>query len=304
MHKNIHFTKFAFAGFILLFQIFSAQILGTRLDKKTLALGEVGKYTINISNLQGKAVQIAPKNELLPFHFEEIKDSTSVTPDFYDRNITFAVFEEGKFTIPALDIKVGNEAFTTIPYEIEVINTASKDDQISDIMGNKKVELKFTDYWEMYKWYVLAALIVIAIIFATIFIIKYARKQKTAPKVRTNLTLKELSALQKKKYIEKNEYRSFYVELIDISRNFITNQFHLPANVLLTDDLIELMKKTNSISPENEKILEEIFLRGDLVKFAKTFPDKALMQKDFDEIKQFVKSSAKDLELETLRNGV
>ena len=304
MRINSNITKFAFAGFILIFQFFSSQTLGSKLDKKTLALGEVGTYKINISGLQGKSVLIAPKNELLPFHFEVVKDSIATTPDLYDRTITFSVFEEGKFQIPALDIKIGGELYHTIPYNIEVINTANKDDQITDIMNNKKVKLKFTDYWEMYKWYILAGSALIAAIFAIIFIIKYGKKQRSSPKLTTNLTLKELNALQKKKYIENNQYRSFYVALIDITRDFITTQYHLPANVLLTDDLIDLMKKTNSISPENEKMLEEIFLRGDLVKFAKTFPDQELMQKDIEDIKSFVKLSAKELELDNLRNGV
>ena len=304
MRKNIFIKKFAFASFILLFQLFYTQTLGSRLDKKTLALGEVGTFTINISNLNGKAVKIAPKNELLPFHFEEVKDSISVTPDFYERIITFAVFEEGKYKIPDIEIKIGNEQYNTVPYEIEVVNTATKDDEISDIMNNKSVNLQIKDYWDLYKWYILGVLIVIALIFAIIFIIKYAKRQKSSPKVTTNITLKELSALKKKKYIENDEYRSFYVELIDITRKFIKTQFHLPADVLLTDDLIDVLKKTNSISPENEKTLEEIFLRGDLVKFAKTFPDQQLMLKDFDQIKDFVKNSAKELELENLRNGV
>jgi hypothetical protein len=34
------------------------------------------------------------------------------------------------------------------------------------------------------------------------------------------------------------------------------------------------MKNTNKISTENEKVVEDIFLRGDLVKFAKIFPIK------------------------------
>ena len=94
------------------------------------------------------------------------------------------------------------------------------------------------------------------------------------------------------------------MELIDISRNFITKQYKIPADVLLTDDLIDVMKMNNSISPENEKIIEEIFLRGDLVKFAKIFPDQENMQNDFDQLKTFVKRSSKDLEVEQLRTGV
>ena len=110
--------------------------------------------------------------------------------------------------------------------------------------------------------------------------------------------------LEKKKYAEKGNYRMFYVELIDITRAFLVKQYHIPADVLLTDDLIDLMKKNNTISQENERVVEDVFLRGDLVKFAKTFPDKATMEKDLTEITDFVKRSSKDLEFENLRKDV
>ena len=281
-----------------------SQTLGSKLDKKTLALGEAGVFRVNISNLQGKDVVSAPKNELLPFHFEEIKDSISKQPDNYERVIEFAVFEEGKFTIPALDFKIGGELFHTIPYEVEVINTAQKGDKINDIMKNKEVKLQVQDYWQMYKWYVLGILILIALIFVIYQIVKYGKKRKNSPQVMTNQTLKDLENLRKKKYIEDGNYRSFYVELLDISRTFMTKQYKIPADVLLTDDLIDVMKLNNAISPDSEKMIEEIFLRGDLVKFAKTFPDQEMMTQDFEHLKKFVKNSTKDVEAEQLRTGV
>ena len=73
---------------------------------------------------------------------------------------------------------------------------------------------------------------------------------------------------------------------------------------MLTDDLIVLMKENNTISQDNEKIVEDVFLRGDLVKFAKTFPDKEVMEKDFAEIRAFVQRSSKDIEFENLRKDV
>lgn len=290
--------------FILLNLFGFSQTLSSKLDKETLALGEVGILRIQISNLQSKDVQSAPKNELLPFHFEEVKDSTSKKADTYDRIIEFAIFEEGNFTIPELEFKVNGRILKTIPYQIEVINTAQKGDQINDIMKNKAVHLDVQDYWQLYKWYILGALIVLALIFVIYQLIKYGKRRKDSPVVMTNQTLRELDQLKKKKYIETGNYRSFYVELIDISRNFITKQYKIPADVLLTDDLIDVMKMNNSISPENEKIIEEIFLRGDLVKFAKIFPDQENMQNDFDQLKTFVKRSSKDLEVEQLRTGV
>lgn len=281
-----------------------SQILSSSLEKKTIALGEVNHIVITISNLNNEKVSAAPENELLPFHFEEVKDSISQTKDIYYRRIEFAVFDEGKFTIPELEFKVGGKILKTIPYEIDVINTAQKTDPINDIMNNKEVKLNVTDYWELYKFYILAAIALIALIIAIIIIVKYGRKSKDSPVVATNQTLKELDSLKKKKYVETGNYRSFYVELIDISRKFIAKQYRLPADVLLTDDLIDLMKKNNTISQENERVVEDVFLRGDLVKFAKTFPDKATMEKDLKEITAFVKRSSKDLEFENLRKDV
>ena len=190
----------------------------------------------------------------------------------------------------------------TIPYEITVYNPVNADEQISDIMNNKQVELGWKDYWEMYKWYVLGAFIVIALLFVFLGMFKngvFGKNNKEKPSI--HKTLLDLKNLEKKKYAENGNFRMFYVELIDITRDFLTKQYRIPADVLLTDDLIDLMKHTNKISTENEKVVEEIFLRGDLVKFAKTFPTKELMQKDFGEIYDFVERSTVDIEAEHLR---
>jgi len=297
--KNLAILLFIFSSVFTF-----SQTLSSKLNKQTLALGEPGILRIQITDLQAKDVQAAPQNELLPFHFEEIKDSIDKKAETYDRIIEFAVFEEGKFTIPALDFKIGGKLYHTIPYEVEVVNTAQKGDVINDIMKNKEVNLDVRDYWELYKWYILGALILLALIFVIYQIVKYAKRQKSSPAVMTNQTLKQLDQLKRKNYIETGNYRLFYVELLDISRNFITKQYKIPADVLLTDDLIDVLKVNNAISPENEKIVEDIFLRGDLVKFAKIFPDQKDMQEDFDRLRNFVKTSTKDLETEQLRNGV
>jgi hypothetical protein len=294
--------KIFISFFILISSFGSGQTLSSNLDKTTLALGEVAVFKIQIIDVNGENVQIAARNELLPFHFEMVNDSIASQKDIYLRSVKFAVFQEGKFTIPVIEVKVGDKILKTGPYEVEVINTAKKGDEINDIMKNKEVKLDVKDYWEMYKFYILLALLIIAIIVLIIGIVKWGRKQKGSPAVTTNQTLKDLEKLRKKNYIETENFRAFYVELIEISRAFITKQYQIPADVLLTDDLVTYMKSTNAISQENEKIVEEIFLRGDLVKFAKTIPDQEIMSKDFAEIREFVKRSTKDIEVENLRS--
>lgn len=281
-----------------------SQTLYSVLEKRKITLGESNIYKIKIENLEGAPVEIAPKNELLPFHFEEIKDSVNLQGDLYERIIEFAIFEEGTFTIPAFDVKVGGKLLKTIPYEVEVISKVQQGDQIHDIMQNKSLKMSIADYWELYKWYVLGGGAVLALVFLLWQFYKYGKKKSSSPVVATNQTLKLLEALKKKKYIEKGNFRAFYVELIDLTRQFITKQYQIPADVLLTDDLVEMMKQNQTISVENEALIEEVFQRGDLVKFAKTFPDQVTMEQDFENIRAFVKRSAKDLEFENLRKEV
>ena len=288
--------------FFLLGVLAFSQTLSSNLSKDKIALGEKVTFRVSVNNLKGRDVISMPKNELLPFHFEETKDDITKTFDNYSRTIEFQIFDEGKYTIPPLEFSINGEVLKTIPYEITVYNPVNADEQISDIMNNKQVELGWKDYWEMYKWYVLGAFIVIALLFVFLGMFKngvFGKNNKEIPSI--HKTLLDLKNLEKKKYAENGNFRMFYVELIDITREFLTKQYRIPADVLLTDDLIDLMKHTNKISTENEKVVEEIFLRGDLVKFAKTFPTKELMQKDFGEIYDFVERSTVDIEAEHLR---
>ena len=288
--------------FFLLGVLAFSQTLSSNLSKDKIALGEKVTFRVSVNNLKGRDVISMPKNELLPFHFEETKDDITKTFDNYSRTIEFQIFDEGKYTIPPLEFSINGEVLKTIPYEITVYNPVNADEQISDIMNNKQVELGWKDYWEMYKWYVLGTFIVIALLFVFLGMFKngvFGKNNKEKPSI--HKTLLDLKNLEKKKYAENGNFRMFYVELIDITREFLTKQYRIPADVLLTDDLIDLMKHTNKISTENEKVVEEIFLRGDLVKFAKTFPTKELMQKDFGEIYDFVERSTVDIEAEHLR---
>ncbi len=289
---------------LLVFGISFSQVLSSHLSKNRVQLGEVVQLQISINNLQSKNIVAAPKNKLLPYHFEVLKDDISQGKDLYSRNIDFQIFDEGTYTIPELEFLIDGVPQKTIPYTIDVYNSAQASDQLNDIMNNKEVKLTWNDYWQMYKWYVLGILGIIALIILIIAFLKYVKRPKNTPKEQTNQTLKELEVLRKKKYIEQGDYRSFYVELIDITRNFITKQYRIPADVLLTDDLIEVMKKNNAISQGNEEIIEKIFLRGDLVKFAKVFPNKEMMEIDFEQIKTVVKQSTQEIEAELLRTGV
>ena len=268
-----------------------AQQLSTSLDKQKIELGETAVFKVKIENLNQKNVISAPKNGLLPFSFEETKDSISENPNSYERIIEFTIYEEGKHSIPALEFKIGEEIHRTTPYEIEVTNPTQQSEEINDIMPNEEVKLSLSDYWEMYKNYFFGGLVILGILgFVFLFIlnrkVKNLRVENPALK-----TLKKLEQLKNKKLIEKSEYRLFYVELIEICRGYLADNKHIPANILLTEDLIDLMKSKHYISDEEIEVFEKVLTRGDLVKFAKTIPEKNTMESDFDSIKNIVYST-------------
>lgn len=284
--------------------LFSGQQVSSMLDKNTIELGEVTTLIIKATQLNGSEVTAKPKDKLLPFHFEIVKDSIAISEEEYYRVVDFTIYEEGIFTLPELDFIINDNLYQTVSYQVTVVNPVGENDKMYDIMNNKELSLSLADYWELYKFYVLVALLIIAIILMLIGIIKYFRREKNTPEQKSHQALKMLTLLEKKKYIEQLKYRLFYVELIDITRRFITEQYRIPADILLTDDLVHLMKDTEMISTENENLLEEVFTRGDQVKFAKMIPDKETMINDINNIKKFVRQSVKDIELENLRTGV
>lgn len=297
-----------FRIYILFIFSFAASLRGqtlySSLDKNIVEVGEPNVYRIKIDGVNAKDVAAAPKNELLPFHFEVIKDSIIRSQDMYERTVEFSIFQEGDFRIPPLDFVIDGRKFSTIPYEIKVTNPAQAGDPIIDIMNNKELPLGIRDYWQMYKWYILGTLAVAALALALWQILRYGRKLRR-PEVRaTNSTLRQLEDLRKKNYLQAGDFRSFYVGLIEITRHFLSTQYHFPAEVLLTEDLIEYLQKNSTISEENEKAVSGVLLRGDNAKFAKIFPEAQQAVQDFENIKAFVKRSSKDLELQNLRQDV
>lgn len=277
---------------LFLTNISLAQTLSSSLSKKKIDLGEVITMKINVQNLQGKEVISAQKNGLLPFNFEEYRDDIQQDKNQYTRTIEFTILDEGTFQIPALEFKIGDEIQRTIPYEIEVINPAQKGDEIKDIMPNHQVKLDFMDYWELYKIHILGILAILGGVFGFIL----WKKGRKMPMKITNKNPKQealefLNLLRNKNYPTNGEYRLFYIDLQKIIRKFLGERYSIPAHILLTDDLVEAIQKSEEISTENKKILAEILTRGDWVKFAKVIPNQSDMKQDLEKIESWIKNS-------------
>ena len=280
--------KFYTLLIFLLTNFISGQTLSSSLNKNNVDLGEHIILNIHIRNLQGKNVISAQKNRLLPFYFEETKDEIYQNNKEYRRTIEFSILDEGKFILPSLEFKIGDSIHKSIPYEIKVTNPNKKNEEISDIMPNQEIELGIMDYLSLYQNQIFIFLIILGSILMFIFIKKRSVKKKISPNISPNKFPHDLAQLKTKKLIENGEYRLFYIKLLEIIRDFLQNTYQIPADILLTDDLIDFIKKSHILSKENSNTLEEILTRGDLVKFAKNIPSSKMMQTDLENVENFI----------------
>ena len=276
--------KFYTLLIFLLTNFISGQTLSSSLNKNNVDLGEHIILNIHIRNLQGKNVISAQKNGLLPFYFEETKDEIYQNNKEYRRTIEFSILDEGKFILPSLEFKIGDSIHKSIPYEIKVTNPNKKNEEISDIMPNQEIELGIS----LYQNQIFIFLIILGSILMFIFIKKHSAKKKISPTISLNKFLHDLAQLKTKKLIESGEHRLFYIKLLEIIRDFLQSKYQIPADILLTDDLIDFIKKSHILSKENIKILEELFTHGDLVKFAKSIPSSEMMQADLENVENFI----------------
>ena len=248
--------KFYTLLIFLLTNFISGQTLSSSLNKNNVDLGEHIILSIHIRNLQGK--------------------------------IEFSILEEGEFALPSLEFKVGDSIHKSIPYEIKVTNPNKKNEEISDIMPNQEIKLGIIDYLSLYQNQIFIFLIILGSILMFIFIKKRSVKKKISPTISPNKFLHDLAQLKTQKLIESGENRLFYIKLLEIIRDFLQSKYQIPADILLTDDLIDFMKKSHILSEENSNTLEEILTRGDLVKFAKNIPSSKMMQTDLENVENFI----------------
>ncbi len=274
------------------------QILGTRIEKDKIQVAEPTEFRILISGVRNPKVEIPNLKSVFPHHIEIIKDSlvSANQSSGYERIFQITSYETGTFKIPEFTINVNGKALKTVGYELEVINNVSENDPMAENAMPSQVDLGLREYWEMYKFYVLGGLIGLALLFLVVFITKYYRKQQKPDVKLKNKYLRQLKELKKKNYGEENQ-REYYIILTEILRNYLSISKKIPADVLLTDDLINNLRAKNTFTSEVTGNISQFLLRSDEIKFAKKRTSLTTMREDFDLVKNLVETAVpEDLE--------
>tara|TARA_R110002012_G_scaffold322083_1_gene554903 strand:- start:81922 stop:83586 length:1665 start_codon:yes stop_codon:yes gene_type:complete len=197
-------------------------------------------------------------------------------------------FDSGAYTIPRQKIIINDKTLFTDSLKV-MVNPVIVDTLKQGLYAIKpiiSVEKSSSNWWKI----LLIVLLAIAIVSALLYWFIWRKKPLTEeekiallpPYDRAKLALKQLD---EHRYLETDAYKEYYSELTLAIRRYLDEKVYDHALESTTDELISrlrLLKDGNQIdlSLETIKNLESIFKRADLVKFAKSAPDKELVKFD------------------------
>jgi hypothetical protein len=149
---------------------------------------------------------------------------------------------------------------------------------------------------EILPW-ILLALLVSAIIWLVIRLIKKFRREKKEEIVPAIIepahviAFRELEKLQNEKLWQNGETKKYYVRLTEIIRQYLENRFGINSLELTTSETLEALVKTGFKKDDSYNKLRSVLTGADLVKFAKYKPDPAENESAFANSYEFVSAT-------------
>ena len=284
--------RLVFFAFTFLFLPFcsSAQVTSS-IDSSTIKIGEQIIYKIEVITDTTNLVVFPEGQTFMPL---EVIDSYDIDTTKQDAKFNLikkyglTQFDSGVYTIPRQKIVIGDKTFLTDSLKVMVnpviVDTLKQG--LYDIKPIIQVEKAKSNWFK----YLLFVLITIGLVASLIYWLVWRKKplseeEKIAllpPYDRAKLALEKLD---ESNYLEYDEFKAYYSELTLAIRKYLDEKVYDHALESTTDELISrlrLLKDGNQIdlSQETIKNLESIFKRADLVKFAKSAPDKELAKLD------------------------
>ncbi|MDR1005554.1 MAG: hypothetical protein LBL74_01645 [Bacteroidales bacterium] len=281
-----------------------AQRIKVEISKDTIYIGQ--RITLSFSlPVTGDALDpvVAPTDtlEMLSASHNIIKQNDKSIARF---EAIFTSFIEGRHSIPSLTIIEMDSArnkerkyytdsinFVVAAYPVDTAKIEPKD--IKPIL-----EEKFTISEIAPLLWALLGLIAVSV--GVFFLIRYlkhkqplphSRYKKPEPKEPADVrALKALEDLKSKHLSEQGQKKSYYSEMTDILRNFLTEGFGVYAMEMTTSEIISsLQMQLSKITDEENLVrLRYILSTADLVKFAKYEPDGAIDDKCLTMSKDFI----------------
>ena len=254
-------------------------IVEASIDTASIKIGEQISYKITIHNQENI---VFPDLELIG-SLELVRSTNKVKfKNSLVKEYIITSFDSGSFTIPRQKIDIKGIKFFTDSILVKVSDI--KIDTLKQAMhGIKKSIIRQKYVFDDFVPYMTWGIPLLVLLICYLLFLKYynkPKKKKIIPSIPPFEQAKDsLEKLDSKQYLANENYKDYYVELTEILRLYIERKYNIPALESTTDELLSMIEdfkkmKTLDISDYNQKELAVFLKESDLIKFAKSIPDK------------------------------
>lgn len=275
-------NKFSLSFFLILFCAhFSLAQLDTKIDRDHIKIGEEIHYSLSVPISSSTNLKLPQLKDTLSFHIEILDQKVDTIFENEQKlivqKLTLTSYDAGEFLIRSLPVIIDSDTLLSHSFQIKVDDVEIDSANLQGFTIKPIMEEEFTwkDYWNQYRNYILGGILLI-VLFLVLWM--FLKRKKESRKIIPLKSPKEeakdaLKKLDKKKYLEKSAVNPYYSELSYIIRRYLGRVYEFSSLELLSDDLVEHIKKHTPLEKEEVEKLKQFLFDSDLVKFAKSIPE-------------------------------
>ena len=253
----------------------------TQIDTTDITIGEPIHLEIQLPLKEGqKVVWVSTENpSIAPLEIVESRLDTVQNKEKKTlvQRLRLTSFEAGNYSLSSLPIVVDEDTLLTAAFQITVHDVEIDSSFLTGfpIKPIMEEELTAMDYYKEFQFIVLALAVILLLIVLLVYL--YFRRKKQKIKVPIPLSPYEeaklsLRNLDQQDHLKQQAIYPYYSSLSYILRKYLGRVYDFPSLELLSDDLVEYMRKLAVLDAEQLSELKQFLHDADLVKFAKATP--------------------------------
>jgi hypothetical protein len=294
-----------------------AQIaVSASIDSVQMFIGEQAKLTIQALQPQDHTLQFPIFSDSITSNLELVStlkpDTVLLENSMLQVTNTYIVtsFDSALVYHPGFEIKAGDNVYLTNPISIKIVDMPIDTTQqaITDIKDIYQPPIDWMFYLTIVGYTILAVLIIALIIY---LLNKYLKSRNTNqsepqpepidPRKAHEIAYDELEALRQKQLWQSQQFKTYYTELTEILRRYISNRYAIDAMEQTSDDILSEFRRNKELKDKKAeiKLLNDVLQLADLVKFAKWQPLPDECERSFHQVTQFI-DQTKEVEISHL----
>ena len=278
--------------FLLLTPLYLFGQLNVKIDTDTILIGDQIKLSIECNSVEGELFpnfsdSIGPLEILTKSNVDSITSDSGL---ILRQNYTITAWDSGNYYIPST--KYGNEVKDSILIYVNTIKL-SQNDELKDIKAPIHTPISF----EEASPYILAFIILLIVIFLIRYWLKNRTKKEIIPLIKEEIippheiALNKLEILNTQKLWQNGKVKEYYTTISEVIRTYIEEGIGTPAMEIPTKEIVDQLHQQRI---ETNK-LEELLMRSDLAKFAKSQPLEIENKESYKIAIDFINSTAKSV---------